>query len=93
MRTRQELPYPYADYWFLSYACKLDITDKAVTNSLFAYVEISDMKRPDTLALFVKQDDNTCLLDARAETKKISKLRAALISSGGTVIDERCAWR
>jgi hypothetical protein len=52
-------------------------------------VDISDMNRTDILALFVKQDATSHLLNARAEAKKMHTLRSALISSCGTDINER----
>jgi hypothetical protein len=66
-----------------------NIAEKRALNTLLPDVDMADMKRTDILASFVKQDDTTHLSDARAATKKIHKLTAALISSGGTEIDER----
>jgi hypothetical protein len=65
-----------------------DVANKRVHNSL-SEVDISTMTRSDILSLFVKQDATTCLSDGRAETKMRHKLTAALISSGGTEINQR----
>jgi hypothetical protein len=66
------------------------VADKVVAPSiLLPDVDISDMKRTDILALFVKQDDTEYLINARAATKKMHTLRSALIASCDTDIDER----
>jgi hypothetical protein len=64
-----------------------DIAYKKVDNTL-SEVDISYMTRSEIL-VFVKQDATTCLSDGRAETKMRHKLTAALISSGGTEINQR----
>jgi hypothetical protein len=46
------------------------IAGTAAAYTFLPYVDISDMKRNDTLALFVKQDATTCILDARPATKR-----------------------
>jgi hypothetical protein len=74
---------------YLKLVSKIANNKKAEANTLLPDVDISAMKRTDMLALFVKQDNSTFLLDSRAPTKQKHKLTAALISSCGTEIDER----
>jgi len=64
------------------------IADKAGDNNLSDDDISSDMKRTDILALFVKQDATMCLSDARAAAKKSHMLRASVIASCGTDIEE-----
>jgi hypothetical protein len=65
------------------------IADRKIDNDILPEVDITGMTRIDILAVFVKQDATTCLADARAHSKKTHMLTAALISSGGTEINQR----
>jgi hypothetical protein len=65
------------------------IADRKIDSDILLAVDITGMTRIDILAVFVKQDATTCLADARAHSKKTHMLTAALISSGGTEINQR----
>jgi hypothetical protein len=68
------------------------VADKAETECHLPGIDISNMKRTDILALFVKQDATEYLSDARAAAKNMHKLTATLISSGGMETEEQYSF-